>query len=1351
MEKMTKSSVAELLSGCSDQELYCLKACAYFLSTITEDLLSKVFDTLDVRALDRKKIIQRLVDKQLFIVDQRPFGYGDAYLLDTHACLQLMIMIAHESSTEEAKYRKIKKTYSLYYSKSEKNIVKERSFILDYLRQNRLASFEYNADMGYEPDVFLSLTYHFQEYEEFKPLLHYLPTEILISLIDGLKKRAENWFIASAWHEAAYLLHATTLSRKQKEAIKSSFGLSQLIYSGNWDQFAKSSQTGFVATALTRAFLEQLRGNYELAVGMYQQCIAIIPKGDFTGEFFYDFAYVCALMQLKTPKSIAKLAALYKKRTKYPDQFDFIPIALLLEIANTPDIDKVAEHLEVEQSHAPLQGLFYEMVLVHYGLAESNQLEHSKVDYLFSFPNLAYLKSLLSLEFPEAAEKAGVTINELSISSLLPPFKKVLPWERTLNLLIHPTEGKAQVEADKSHRIIYLVDSIFGITPKLQTMGKKGMWSKGRKITLSTFYAGMPEMNAFDREIAQSIAVRKDYGYYARNSITYFLSGAEVLKKFIGYPDLYNSSHESVAMEVVLEQPHLTIQKEKSGFVVESNITEPANRDLLSCEMESQSRIKVIEMTAKQKNVLSVLARVSHYPLEAQPKLEQLLQAISADITIHSDLVASDAAITQVDSDSTIVVQLLPVGDEFKVSIYVKPFTQFPPYCVPGKGTKTVMGQGEQASMQAVRNLALEQINLESVQALLNRFDFEEEETLLLPSPAACLEFLDAVRSIESTRIEWPEGVKLKLAGTASASNFTLSMKGKGSWFEMVGELKYNNDQTLSLNELLEQFTANGNQRFIPLGDNEYLALSEQLRKMLRSIQSIASKGKKERLQVSEFVAPLLRSFEVDGLHLETDASYKKLVKKIDKADKMRFELPTLLQASLREYQEEGFRWMAKLNEWGAGACLADDMGLGKTVQTIAMLCHQAPQGAALVVAPASVVSNWRAELTRFAPALKVTMLNEATNRAELISEAADYEVVITTYGLLHTEAEKLAARPWKTIVLDEAHSIKNRETKISKAAMQLKGDFRLMLTGTPIQNHLSEIWNLFQFINPGILGSFEQFTKRFITPIELGADKEKRKELKNIIAPFLLRRTKNEVLDELPGKTEIVIPVELSAAEELFYETLRKKAESNLLASEKNSIQTLAEITRLRQAASHIGLVDSTYKEESVKMSAFFDLVDVMHENNHRALVFSQFTSHLALFKEALDKRGIDYLYLDGSTPILEREKLVKEFQTGNQLLFLISLKAGGLGLNLTAADFIIHLDPWWNPAIEDQASDRAYRIGQTRPVTVYRLIAKNTIEEKILELHRTKKDLADSLLDGTNQSHKLTRDELLELLRRE
>jgi SNF2 family DNA or RNA helicase len=322
---------------------------------------------------------------------------------------------------------------------------------------------------------------------------------------------------------------------------------------------------------------------------------------------------------------------------------------------------------------------------------------------------------------------------------------------------------------------------------------------------------------------------------------------------------------------------------------------------------------------------------------------------------------------------------------------------------------------------------------------------------------------------------------------------------------------------------------------------------------------------------------------------------------------------------------------------------------------------------------------------------------------------------------------------------------------------MKLQGDFRLIMTGTPLENHMGELWNLFQFANPGLLGSIEEFNERFALPIEKYRDETRREQLRRLVQPFILRRRKDEVLRELPAKTEITLRVALSPQERAFYEALRRNALESLMeetdkgAGEKH-LQILAQIMRLRRAACHPNLADiQAGFSTSSKLELFAEIVNELLDNGHKALVFSQFVGHLEILKNYLKKKKISFQYLDGQTPLAKRQQSIEAFQSGNGDLFLISLKAGGTGLNLTAADYVIHMDPWWNPAVEDQATDRAHRIGQAKPVTVYRLVAEQTIEEKILHLHAHKRDLADSLLTGADVSAKLTAEDLLKLIAEE
>ena len=337
--------------------------------------------------------------------------------------------------------------------------------------------------------------------------------------------------------------------------------------------------------------------------------------------------------------------------------------------------------------------------------------------------------------------------------------------------------------------------------------------------------------------------------------------------------------------------------------------------------------------------------------------------------------------------------------------------------------------------------------------------------------------------------------------------------------------------------------------------------------------------------------------------------------------------------------------------------------------------------------------------------------------------------------------------------MLDEAQAVKNAQTHRARAARSLRAEFRVALSGTPLENHLGELWSLFATVFPGLLGSWDQFRDRFASPIERGQDPEARAALARVIRPFLLRRTKQEVARELPARTEIVVPIALSEQERALYEDARLAAVAELadmkgLRDEQRRFQVLAALTRLRLLASHPRLHDRSSPVASSKLRRLIELIAELRAEGHRALVFSQFTSHLALVREALTEAGIPALYLDGATPAAQRRRTVQAFQAGEADAFLISLKAGGTGLNLTAADYVFHLDPWWNPAVEDQATDRAHRIGQDRPVTVYRLIARGTIEDKILALHADKRALIAGVLEGTSAAARLTTRDLLALI---
>ena len=462
-------------------------------------------------------------------------------------------------------------------------------------------------------------------------------------------------------------------------------------------------------------------------------------------------------------------------------------------------------------------------------------------------------------------------------------------------------------------------------------------------------------------------------------------------------------------------------------------------------------------------------------------------------------------------------------------------------------------------------------------------------------------------------------------------------------------------------------------------------------------------------------------------------------------------------KGTLRKYQLFGLGWLRFLDTMGWGGCLADDMGLGKTVQTLALLDllkHEKRPGTSLIVTPKSLIFNWMREAKRFTPKLKVLSYT-GLRRANAFDNLSDYDIVLTTYGTVRRDAEKLAQFRFQYLILDEAQAIKNTDSQNAKAAIILQGDRRLILSGTPVENHLGELWSLFDFINPGMLGTYAAFKRRFAPPAraggERGPDPGSLTFLRRTLRPFILRRKKEEVTPDLPPKLEETIYCEMEPDQKQVYQEVKERCRNSVLAQVKakgiarSKLHILEALLRLRQAACHPGLISPQYASvASGKISTVVSMLDEVEDEGHKVLIFSQFTSLLAIVRKEMDAMGKVYEYLDGQTR--DREARVDRFQTDTKCrFFLISLKAGGLGLNLTAADYVFILDPWWNPAVEAQAIDRAHRIGQDKKVFAYRFVSADTIEERIADLQDSKRKLADAIVAGDeNVMRDLTKEDL-------
>ncbi|MEE4463767.1 DEAD/DEAH box helicase, partial [Azotobacter chroococcum] len=483
-------------------------------------------------------------------------------------------------------------------------------------------------------------------------------------------------------------------------------------------------------------------------------------------------------------------------------------------------------------------------------------------------------------------------------------------------------------------------------------------------------------------------------------------------------------------------------------------------------------------------------------------------------------------------------------------------------------------------------------------------------------------------------------------------------------------------------------------------------------------------------------------------LHWQGGEALRDFARRLRDLPQQAVQAPAGLQAELRPYQLQGLAWLQTLRELQVGGVLADDMGLGKTLQTLAHILLEKEAGRlsapALIVMPTSLIPNWQDEAARFAPDLRVLALH-GSRRSALFAEMGNADLLLTSYALLARDLKALARQPYHLLILDEAQNIKNPRSKAAQAARELDARHRLCLTGTPMENHLGELWSLFHLLMPGWLGDQQAFKQDYRLPIEKHGDLGRLAHLKARVRPFLLRRTKEQVAPELPPKSEITQYLELTEAQRDRYEAVRLAMDSKIRAEiqrqglARSQLLILEALLRLRQVCCDLRLLDDEAaagckSADSAKLSALLPMLEELFAEGRRVLLFSQFTSVLELIAAELKARKIPYAQLTGSTR--DRRTPVEEFQAGRLPVFLISLKAGGAGLNLTAADTVIHFDPWWNPAAEAQASDRAYRIGQDKPVFVYRLIARGSVEEKIQQLQKAKAELARGLLEGAVQA---------------
>jgi len=909
---------------------------------------------------------------------------------------------------------------------------------------------------------------------------------------------------------------------------------------------------------------------------------------------------------------------------------------------------------------------------------------------------------------------------------------------------------------------------LLAIKPFEQKRGQRS-WGRPRPMSLARI-AGNQQLASADAKVAR--AVRLEHGYRNR----YHIDLAAAIVALPGHPYIVLPGAPEQFVDLSEAAPELEVVREKGRFVmrVEPPLRAPLaatsyyaqdadeRREaealrLITLVVDAPQRLRLVRFSSAQQQAAQLVSGRFSVPAEApnaQDELTKTLHALALHFHVHAD---STQAARQVSSDSRLRAELSPLGDNLSLRLVVAPLGPDGPRLPAAAGRVRLMAVLGSETVGTERDLNEERQHLEAVLDALPFLDGGERggcgSEWLIEDPEEALATVEALPSLSAiAAVDWPKGKSVRVL-TLDSRQLGVKISRERDWFRLAGQATLDEGLVLQLETLLS--AARAKSRFVPMGNGVYAALTRSLKQKLSDLAAVLESDKNGG-KVPTIAAAWLDEI-LDGTELDAGKDFRQAIDRLRQAQALTPKLPSLLQASLRPYQEDGYQWAIRLATAGVGGCLADDMGLGKTLQALGVLLERAAGGPALVIAPTSVCGNWLAETRRFAPSIKVRIYSEASDseREELVTTAGPQDLLIVSYTLLQLAQERFAGRTWHTLIADEAQAIKNAAAKRSQAVFALDADFRLALTGTPVENRLSDLWSIMRFANPGLLGSSRRFDERFAGPIERNRDREAQHVLKRLVGPFVLRRTKSEVLQELPARTELILTVTPEAAEAAHYEALRREAANEIDASLDSAPQAqarfniLAQLTRLRRAACDPRLCSPELGIVGAKVQAFAELAAELVANGHKALVFSQFVDFLSMLREQLDAAGIAYQYLDGSTAAAERTRRVAAFQAGDGDLFLISLKAGGFGLNLTAADYVVITDPWWNPATEDQAMGRAHRIGQLRPVTVYRLVTKGSVEERIVELHHEKRALAESILEEGEASALPSTEDLVALIR--
>lgn len=937
-------------------------------------------------------------------------------------------------------------------------------------------------------------------------------------------------------------------------------------------------------------------------------------------------------------------------------------------------------------------------------------------------------------------------------------------------------EEKAAVSAGQTsipagaaaQRLVWEIGPDLKVAPYLQSLGESGIWSRGRRLGWSEVLS----QDSLWKLAPEALAVGARWQALQNESLErHEPDRMAMLRELVGCDRVVRSGQPEARVEVRCGHINLLVERRTETLSVRVQVD---GRDGVSWVKTGELGYGIwgdeppsLTLGVLDETAAPLIHKLVQTPLtvpaeEADKLFHHLVQVESrVPVQLTTPLVATEAI-----ADDRIYLRMTPLVERgLRVEMYYRP-SPLGAYFFPGWGSTFVLDTTDPQQPTTIKR-DLEEERLVSrrlVRTLdLDEFPSPHDAVWILPRDEDALGLMERLQGLpDKSRVvvEWPKSPsspakKWELAEPLATQDIKVTVSDRRDWFDLDGQVAWGDDE-VSLRALLEAMRHQ--RRYVQLESGRWSRITSTFQERLSALAAVIE-GDERQLKVSPADIPAWESL------LEQDAGLTMAVESDRWQEwQQRFQqglrhqtadmtLPPNFRAQLRPYQMQGFQWLCQRYEWGLGACLADDMGLGKTVQTLALLLKHQASGPSLVVAPTSVIPNWGREAQKFAPDLRVRFFQEERHGFNPASYSGG-DLVLISYGLLWREIDRLQKVPWNVTVMDEAQMLKNSDSITTGAMRTLPARWRLALSGTPLENHLGELWSLFHTLTPGILGTWPDFKRQYAIPIERFNDGRARRRLHEKIGSLVLRRLKEDFLAELPPKTEIDLLVELSGDERRYYDAWRLEAFEKLQQvpttvaqdntdaeaetpggqnDQQQRFQILGMLTKLRQIACDVRLVDQGFGQRSSKTLRLRELVQELRDNQHAVLVFSQFTSYLDFLEQELVDLKIPYGRLDGSCSVQQRQQLVDQFQDGDFDVFLISLKAGGTGLNLTRANYVVHMDPWWNPAAEDQATDRAHRMGQTKPLTVYRLIAGGTVEEKIVQLHRWKRDLLDQVVATT------------------